>query len=144
VIIIYCDGSCRNSQDKKGGWGAILMYKEYEKRISGSVPNTTSNRMELLAALKALKALKRHDLSIQLHSDSQYLIKGMSEWSIKWVKNGWTNANNAPVINKDLWLKLLAWNKKLKISWIWVRGHAGHRSQEIAHDLAQQGLLNCK
>lgn len=141
-IHIYADGSCNNNVGKKGGWGAILKYQKLEKRICGSVLDTTSNRMELTAALKAIQALKRSDLPITIYSDSQYLIKGITEWSIKWIKNGWKNANNDPVINKDIWLKLLRLNKKFKITWIWIRGHAGNEYQEIAHGLAETGRIN--
>jgi ribonuclease HI len=140
MITIFCDGSCNNSKtnagSRKGGWGAILQYKGKEKRISGSASDTSSSRMEMMAALMALCALKRHDLEIQLNSDSQYLIKGMNEWSANWVKRKWKNSNGDTVANKDLWLQLLDWNKKLKIKWIWVRGHSGHPFQEVAHHLA--------
>jgi ribonuclease HI len=112
------------------------MHLEHEKRISGFESNTSSSRMEMMAALMALRALKRRDLEVHLHSDSQYLIKGMNEWSSNWIKRGWINSNGDPVSNKDLWLQLLDWNKKLKIKWIWVKGHSGHPSQEIAHHLA--------
>lgn len=139
-IIIYTDGACRNSGDKTGGWGAVLMYMENEKRICGVEKNTTSNRMELLAAIKALKILKRDDLSITLHSDSQYLIRGVTEWSRSWIKNNWIGSAGTPVVNKDLWLILLKLNKKFKINWVWVRGHAGHAYQEVAHNLADKGM----
>jgi ribonuclease HI len=139
-IIIYTDGSCRNKGDKKGGWGAVLLHMENEKRLYGTVENTTSNRMELMAPLEALKALKRHDLPVKIFSDSQYLIKGITEWSKNWIKNGWKNSNGDAVTNKDLWLKLLKWDKKLIIQWNWVRGHAGDTYQEVAHTLADNGL----
>jgi ribonuclease HI len=144
-VLIYCDGSCRNIGDKLGGWGAVLLYLEYEKRIHGQVKNTTSNRMELLAPIKALRCLKRHDLEITIYSDSQYLIKGITEWSKSWVRNDWKVSSGRPVINKDLWLTLLKWDKKLKINWVWIRGHEGNAYQEISHDLAESGLhKNCK
>jgi ribonuclease HI len=139
MIIIFTDGSCHNNTHKNGGWGAILRFDGDEKEIFGGCKGTTSNRMELTAPLEALKALKRHDLPITIHSDSQYLIKGMNEWSHNWQRNGWKNSNGELVINRDLWVELLKWNKKLKIKWVWVRGHAGHPDQEIAHELASRG-----
>jgi ribonuclease HI len=140
MIIIYADGSANNSKEgpasRNGGWGAILMHNEYHKKISGSEKNTSSSRMELTAVIRALQALKRSDLEVHVHSDSQYVIKGISEWSKGWIQRGWKNSNGDPVSNKDLWLILLALNKKYRITWVWVKGHSGHASQEIAHHLA--------
>lgn len=135
-IIIYTDGSCDNNTTKNGGWGAYLSYGGYEKRLSGHVKNTTSNRMELTAPLKAFRALKDHTIPVHLFSDSQYTIKGMTEWHKGWIKRGWRNTEGNPVTNKDLWIRLLDWNTKLNITWEWVRGHNGHPMQEIAHHLA--------
>ena len=141
MIIIYTDGSCNNNGPNKGtgGWGAILRHLDLEKRICGYASGTTSNRMELTAPLMALSTLKRHDLQIELFSDSQYLIKGITEWSTKWVRNGWRNTNGDEVTNKDLWVKLLKWDTRLKIRWKWIKGHSGHKYQEIAHHLADDG-----
>jgi ribonuclease HI len=142
-IIIYTDGGCDNRVGfKKGGWGALLAHMEHRKELYGGQLDTTSNRMELTAPLMALKALKRHDLAIHLHSDSQYLIRGMNDWHYGWVAQKWRGSAGKPVVNKDLWLQLLEWNKRLKITWIWVKGHSGHPQQEVAHHLASKGIAS--
>jgi ribonuclease HI len=143
MIVIYTDGGCDNRVGfKRGGWGALLSFEGKEKRICGGVPDTTSNRMELTAPLMALKALKRHDLEVHIHSDSQYLINGMNDWHYGWLKNKWRGSAGKPVINQDLWLQLLEWNKRLKITWTWVKGHSGHPEQEVAHHLASEGIAS--
>ncbi len=122
-VTIYTDGACSGNPGP-GGWGAILEFRGIEKEISGYVPNTTNQRMELTAALKALELLKE-PCSVQLHSDSAYLIRGFNEnWLGKWEQNGWKNSKKEPVSNEDLWKALLEQNRRHKITWIKVKGHS--------------------
>ena len=122
-VTIYTDGACSGNPGP-GGWGAILEFRGIEKEISGSVPNTTNQRMELTAALKALELLKE-PCFVQLHSDSAYLIRGFNEnWLGKWEQNGWKNSKKEPVSNEDLWKALLEQNRRHKITWIKVKGHS--------------------
>ena len=122
-VTIYTDGACSGNPGP-GGWGAILEFRGIEKEISGYVPNTTNQRMELTAALKALELLKE-PCFVQLHSDSAYLIRGFNEnWLGKWEQNGWKNSKKEPVSNEDLWKALLEQNRRHKITWIKVKGHS--------------------
>jgi ribonuclease HI len=139
-VLIYTDGGCDNNGTKIGGWGVYLMYLEHRKKLNGGQKDTTSNRMELTAAIKALKALKHNKLKVKLHSDSQYLIKGMNEWHKAWLKNNWKSSTGKDVVNRDLWEALVALNKKFDIEWIWVRGHNGDICQEQAHTLADEAM----
>ncbi|OGS51534.1 MAG: ribonuclease HI, partial [Erythrobacter sp. RIFCSPHIGHO2_12_FULL_63_10] len=118
-----------------GGWGAILRMGRHEKELSGSAPETTNNRMEMTAAIKALEALIE-PCDIALHSDSKYVLDGITKWVHGWQRNGWKNASRQPVRNADLWHELIAAAKPHKIEWIWVRGHNGHPENERADALA--------
>ncbi len=138
VVTIYTDGACKGNPGV-GGWGALLAYGEHEKAICGGEHDTTNNRMELMAAIKALELLKR-PCKIELWTDSTYVKKGISEWIFAWKKNNWKNAAKKPVVNKDLWQKLDQLAQKHEISWHWVKGHAGHPGNEIADQLANKGI----
>lgn len=133
-ISIYTDGACSGNPGP-GGWGAILVYGEAEKEISGSEGHTTNNRMELMAAICALEALKGA-CQVELYTDSTYVQKGISEWLPGWKKRNWKTADNKPVKNSDLWQRLEQAAAPHKVSWHWVRGHNGHDYNERADKLA--------
>ena len=135
-VKIYTDGSCLGNPGP-GGWGAILVYGEVEKEMSGGEEDTTNNRMELLAAIMALEALKR-PVPVTLTSDSSYLKDGITKWIHGWKKNGWKTAAKKPVANQDLWQRLDAAIAPHDINWQWVKGHAGHTMNERCDDLARQ------
>ena len=135
-VKIYTDGSCLGNPGP-GGWGAILVYGEVEKEMSGGEEDTTNNRMELLAAIMALEALKR-PVPVTLTSDSSYLKDGITKWIHGWKKNGWKTAAKKPVANQDLWQRLDAAIAPHDINWQWVKGHAGHPMNERCDDLARQ------
>jgi len=141
-VIIYSDGACRGNPGI-GGWGAILRgqgrYEGRVKRVYGGEYETTNNRMELLAAIKALQALKRAT-RVALYTDSRYVQQGITEWIDNWRKRGWKTANKKPIKNQDLWQELDGLNSKHTISWNWVKGHAGIEDNEIADQLANQGI----
>ena len=139
VIHIYSDGACKGNPGA-GGWGALLISGGHRKEICGGEPNTTNNRMEMLAVIRALESLKRPS-TVQVHTDSQYVQKGISEWMSGWKKRGWRTADGKPVKNQDLWQELDALSRKHHIEWNWVRGHAGHPENERADALANQGVL---
>jgi len=134
-VEIYTDGSCLGNPGP-GGWGAILVYGDAEKEISGGEDNTTNNRMELLAAIMALEALKR-PVAVTLTSDSSYLKDGITKWIHGWKKNGWKTAAKKPVANQDLWQRLDQAIAPHQINWQWVKGHAGHPMNERCDDLAR-------
>ncbi|MBS9777763.1 MAG: ribonuclease HI [Gammaproteobacteria bacterium] len=138
IVTIYTDGACKGNPGI-GGWGALLSYGEHEKAICGGEYDTTNNRMELMAAIKALELLKRPCM-IELWTDSTYVKKGISEWIFSWKKNNWKTAAKKPVVNKDLWQQLDEISQKHEISWNWVKGHAGHPGNEMADQLANQGI----
>lgn len=137
-VIIYTDGACRGNPGP-GGWGALLMYDKHKKTISGAELHTTNNRMELTAAIKALAAL-RVPCQIELHTDSQYLQKGISTWLAGWKKQNWRTASKKPVKNADLWMALEAETHRHKISWHWVKGHSNHPENDIADALANEAI----
>lgn len=141
-VSVFTDGACRGNPGP-GGWGALLQYGENEKKLYGGEENTTNNRMELLAAIKALEALSE-TCSIILTTDSKYVKQGINEWMPKWKKNGWKTASKKPVKNQDLWQRLdeqVQRHKQAgKIDWQWVKGHSGHRENDIADQLANQGV----
>jgi ribonuclease HI len=137
-VEIFCDGACSGNPGV-GGWGSILRFGENEKEISGAEAMTTNNRMELTAAIAALEALKR-PCQVVITTDSQYVAKGMTEWLHGWVRKGWVNSKKEPVVNRDLWEKLLALSKVHKISWIWIRGHNGHVENERCDALARAAI----
>ncbi|MFN6936163.1 MAG: ribonuclease HI [Tsuneonella sp.] len=133
-VEIFTDGACKGNPGP-GGWGAILRMGRHEKELSGSAPDTTNNRMEMTAAIKALEALIE-PCEIALHSDSKYVLDGITKWVHGWQRNGWKNASKQPVRNADLWHELIAAAKPHKIDWIWVRGHAGPPETVRAEALA--------
>ena len=135
---IFTDGACRGNPGP-GGWGAVLRFNGVEKQIYGGVNDTTNNRMELLAAIEGLKALKRPS-QVRMTTDSQYVKKGITEWMENWKLRGWKTAAKKPVKNKELWIQLDTLSSKHMITWKWVRGHTGHPENEIADQLANQGI----
>jgi ribonuclease HI len=137
-VIIHTDGACSGNPGP-GGWGAILQYGDTEKVLKGGEPATTNNRMELMAAIQALEALTR-PCKVELHTDSQYVQKGIGEWIHGWKKRGWLTADKKPVKNDDLWKRLDAARLRHEVDWRWVKGHAGHELNERADALARQGL----
>jgi ribonuclease HI len=137
VVDVYTDGACKGNPGP-GGWGALLRYGDHERELWGGEPATTNNRMELTAVIRALEALK-HPCKVKLHTDSQYVQKGITEWIANWKKRGWKTADKKPVKNEDLWRELDALAAKHDIHWIWVKGHAGHDGNERADALANRG-----
>jgi ribonuclease HI len=137
-VDIFTDGACRGNPGP-GGWAAILRHRGNEKELSGGEPHTTNNRMELLAAIMGLEALKRR-CRVRLYSDSQYLRDGIIKWIGGWKRRGWRTADNQPVKNIDLWQRLELAAAGHEISWIWVRGHAGHPENERADALARAAV----
>ena len=137
-IVVFTDGGCRGNPGP-GGWGALLQAGSAEKELWGGENDTTNNRMELTAVIRALEALKRR-VSVQIHTDSQYVQKGISQWIHNWKKNGWRTADKSPVKNADLWQRLDLLSAKHDITWIWVKGHAGHPENERADRLANRGI----
>ena len=135
VVRIFTDGGCKGNPGP-GGWGAILYYGDITKEIKGSEPETTNNRMELLAPIKALALLKK-PCKVILTTDSQYVKNGINQWIHNWRKNGWRTADKKPVKNADLWQRLDEAVKKHKINWHWVKGHSGHPENERCDDLAR-------
>ena len=138
TIEIFTDGACRGNPGP-GGWGALLRFGEHEKSLYGGEADTTNNRMELMAAIKGLQAIKGPS-KIILTTDSKYVMQGITEWIINWKKRGWKTANKKPVKNVDLWQSLDAEIQAHNIEWKWVKGHSGHRENEIADDLANKGI----
>ena len=136
MIKIYTDGSCLTNPGD-GGWAAIISINGEIKEISGSEKNTTNNRMELLAPIRALKEMKQSD-QIEIYTDSQYVKLGITEWINTWLKNSWKTSKKEDVKNKDLWLELYNLNKSLKIKWNWVKAHAGNPLNEEADSLAKK------
>lgn len=137
-IEIYTDGACKGNPGV-GGWGALLVAGTKEKELFGGERETTNNRMELMAVIRALGALKR-PCHIVLHTDSQYVLKGITEWITGWKAKGWKTASKAPVKNVDLWQELDAAQLTHQIEWRWVRGHTGHPGNERADQLANRGV----
>ncbi|KFJ92724.1 ribonuclease H [Pseudomonas sp. 1-7] len=137
-VVIYTDGACKGNPGP-GGWGALLVYKGVEKELWGGDPNTTNNRMELMAVIAGLIALTR-PCSVKLVTDSQYVMKGIQEWLPNWKKRGWKTASKEPVKNADLWQKLDEEVNRHQVSWQWVRGHTGHPGNERADQLANRGV----
>ena len=140
VVDIYTDGACSGNPGP-GGWGAVLRYGRHAKEICGGESQpTTNNRMELTAAIEALERLTR-PTSVRLHTDSAYVRDGITKWLHGWRRNGWQTAERKPVKNVDLWQRLTAAVERHQVEWIWVKGHAGHRDNERADALANQGML---
>jgi ribonuclease HI len=139
VVEIFTDGACKGNPGP-GGWGAILRYGSKEKELSGSDPATTNNRMELMAAIMALESLTRRSV-VRLHTDSVYVLRGITDWLPGWKRNGWKTKDRKPVKNVDLWQRLDEANAGHDVEWIWVKGHAGHPENERADALAVAGSL---
>ena len=141
-VIIHTDGACSGNPGP-GGWGAILTYGEHEKELKGGEPHTTNNRMELMAAISALEALKRSS-TVEMHTDSKYVQDGISKWIHGWKRNGWRTADKKPVKNVDLWQRLHAAIQKHHVKGHWVKGHAGHELNERADRLAVEAIADIR
>ncbi|MCY1267009.1 Ribonuclease HI [compost metagenome] len=137
-VEIYTDGACKGNPGP-GGWGAVLFYKGAERELWGGEPETTNNRMELMAAIMALAALKRR-CDVRIVTDSQYVMQGITEWMANWKKRGWKTAAKQPVKNADLWQALDEQVNRHQVEWRWVRGHTGHPGNERADMLANRGV----
>ena len=137
VVEIFTDGACKGNPGL-GGWGALLRFGDKEKELYGGAQATTNNRMELTAVIRALESLKCPCV-VKLHTDSQYVQKGISEWINNWKKRGWKTADKKPVKNEDLWRELDVLAAQHDVDWIWVKGHAGHEGNERADQLANKG-----
>ena len=138
MIEIFTDGACSGNPGP-GGWGAILRKGDSEKELFGGEVLTTNNRMEMTAVIEALRALKA-PVRARVHTDSQYVQKGISEWIHGWKRRGWKTAGKQPVKNEDLWREMDRLAVQHKIEWIWVKGHAGHAENERADELARRGI----
>ncbi len=141
-VIVYTDGACSGNPGP-GGWGAILCFGEREKELKGGEPNTTNNRMELMAAIAALEALKR-PCRVDVHTDSQYLRNGIMSWITNWKRNGWRTADKKPVKNVELWQRLETALKPHQVQWHWLKGHAGHAMNERADELAREAIAEIR
>ena len=142
AVDIYTDGACSGNPGP-GGWGAILVQGATQRELYGSAADTTNTRMELTAVIEALRALKR-PVRARVHTDSQYVQKGISEWIHGWKRRGWKTADKSPVKNEDLWRALDDLARGHRVEWLWVKGHAGHPENERADALARQGVADVK
>ena len=134
----WTDGACSGNPGP-GGWGVLLRFGEHEKELCGGETATTNNRMELMAAIQALEALKR-PCAVDLYTDSSYVKNGITQWMHNWKRKGWRTASNSPVKNSDLWQALDTAAQRHDVSWHWIKGHAGHEENERADALARQGM----
>jgi ribonuclease HI len=137
-VVIYTDGACSGNPGP-GGWGVVMRWQGKEKEMHGGDPLTTNNRMELMAAIQALEALQR-PTTVSLHTDSKYLLDGITKWIQGWQRNGWKTAAKKPVKNDDLWRRLIEAMRPHDVSWVWVKGHAGDPGNERADALARRGI----
>jgi len=137
-VEIWTDGACKGNPGP-GGWGALLKYGDHERELFGGDSATTNNRMELMAVIEALNSLTRR-CRVVLHTDSQYVKLGITEWLPNWVRRGWKTADNKPVKNADLWQRLQTAAARHDVDWRWIRGHAGHDGNERADQLANRGV----
>lgn len=142
MLEIYTDGSCLGNPGA-GGWAAILLYKEHQKKVSGGKADTTNNQMELTAVIEALKALKKSS-EVTIYIDSQYVKNGITEWVKKWKVNGWRTADKKPVKNVELWKDLDDQVSKHQIKWQWVKAHNGNKYNEIVDELARFEAMKVK
>lgn len=138
MIKVYTDGACKGNPGQ-GGWGALILENDVKREIYGGESNTTNNRMELMAVIRALELLKEQN-DITIFTDSTYVQKGISEWIINWKRNGWKSSNKKSVKNKDLWVELDNLNDLMSVKWQWIKGHAGHSGNERADYLANLGV----
>lgn len=141
-VVIFTDGACSGNPGP-GGWGAVLMFGGREKEICGGEADTTNNRMELMAAIQALEALNK-PCKLELHTDSQYVRNGITQWLPSWKARGWKTADKKPVKNEDLWKRLDQARLRHDVDWRWVKGHAGHELNERADELARKGLVEAR
>ncbi len=141
-MTIHTDGACSGNPGP-GGWGVILQWGGHTRELKGGEPHTTNNRMELMAAIMALETLKR-PCEVDLHTDSQYLRQGITDWLRGWKRNSWRTADRKPVKNVDLWQRLDAAASRHTVHWHWVRGHAGHDLNERADELARQAIAEIR
>ena len=139
IVELFTDGACSGNPGP-GGWGALLRYKGTEKELSGAEPDTTNNRMELMAAIEGLRAIKR-TCPVTLYTDSKYVLQGVTEWMDGWKTRGWKTADKKPVKNQDLWMELDTQVARHNIKWVWVKGHAGHVENERVDELARMAIL---
>jgi len=137
-VVIYTDGACSGNPGP-GGWGVVLRWNGTEKELHGGEPQTTNNRMELMAAIQALEALNRPS-RVQLYTDSVYLLNGITKWVAGWQSNGWRTSAKKPVKNEDLWRQLIEAKNGHDVNWQWVKGHAGDEGNERADALARRGI----
>jgi ribonuclease HI len=145
-VTVYCDGACSGNQFKTntGGWAAILKFKDQVKQIAGAEKNTTNQRMEITACIKALECLQSNSYVIEVYSDSAYLVSCINDgWYKKWLKNGWVNASKKPVENRDLWESLLQLLSQYKVTFHKVAGHTGNPQNELADELARKAITEC-
>ncbi|MFK8067619.1 MAG: ribonuclease HI [Gammaproteobacteria bacterium] len=138
TVSLFTDGACRGNPGP-GGWGALLRYGDHEKRLFGGEHDTTNNRMELMAAIMGLESLKR-GCTVTLTTDSSYVKDGITKWLEGWKKRGWKTANKKPVKNQDLWQRLEKAANEHEVDWKWVKGHSGHVENDIADQLANDGI----
>ena len=138
-IVIYSDGGCRGNPGI-GGWGVWLRYKDHDKKLKGSELNTTNNKMELTASIRALQALKSNDITVDLYTDSKYVIQGINEWIDAWKAKDWKTTNKKPVKNVDLWKQLDTLNQKFSVDWYWVKGHSDDPGNDMADRLANEAM----
>jgi ribonuclease HI len=141
IVEIFTDGACSGNPGP-GGYGAILKYGEVTKEISGCHKDTTNNRMELTAVIEALSRLKRPS-KVRVFSDSNYIIKGMTEWLPGWIRRKWVNSKKQPVLNRDLWENLMKISRPHDIEWVWIKGHGGHKENERCDKLARNAIQQC-
>ena len=137
-VVIYTDGACSGNPGP-GGWGVVMRWQDRDKELHGGEPLTTNNRMELMAAIQALEALTRPS-KVSLHTDSKYLLDGITKWVEGWQRNGWKTAAKKPVKNDDLWRRLIEAMRPHEVNWVWVKGHAGDPGNERADALARRGI----
>lgn len=137
-IVIYTDGACSGNPGP-GGWGALLLWNGHEKELSGGEPDTTNNRMEMLAVIKALEAIKKPS-EVTLYTDSKYVLQGATEWLEGWKARGWKSASKKPVKNQDLWEQIDSQIQRHNVKFIWVKGHSGNENNERVDKLAVDGI----
>lgn len=141
-VVIHSDGGCHGNPGP-GGWAAVLEYGQHKRELSGGVPATTNNRMELQAAIEALRALKE-PCAVEFYTDSEYVKNGVSGWLVNWKRNGWRTKSKKPVKNEDLWRALDSSVSKHKVEWHWLKGHAGHIGNERCDQLANEEIAKIK
>ncbi len=142
IVEIFTDGACTGNPGP-GGYGAILRYGQNVKEVSGCKEWTTNNRMELLAVVEALRRLKR-PCKVKVVTDSNYVVKGMTQWVFGWKRRNWVNSQKRPVLNRDLWEALLKWSQPHQIEWVWIRGHNGHPENERCDKIARDAIKECQ